>query len=120
MKQFYSLILFLFILFSSCGGPAKSSDYDQIAIEVCNCMKPLSQIYGDFKRAIDENDLQALDNLADELEQANESVDECAEAIEEKYGALEGAREEAVKIAMKTQCPNIIKILNEVESDLTQ
>jgi hypothetical protein len=118
MKQIYLLLLTCILLGSSCGS--QGDNYEQIAEEACNCMQPLSGLYSELKAAIDNNDLDALDGLADEIEEANDAVDSCAEGVEEKYGELEGSKGEAVRLAMKSKCPEIIQIMNEVEQQLVK
>lgn len=119
MKKTFTLITIIMVLLgTACEPPA--DDYDQIAEEVCKCMQPLSGLYSSLKSAMEKNDLQALDELADEIEKANDEVDSCAEKLEEKHGKLEGDRGEAVKLSMKSKCPDIINIMNEVEQELVK
>ncbi|MCG8329850.1 MAG: hypothetical protein MI974_19295 [Chitinophagales bacterium] len=119
MKKTFTLIVTIMVLLgSACEPPA--DDYDQIAEEVCKCMQPLSGLYSSLKSAMEENDLQALDELAEEIEEANDELDLCAENIEEKHGKLEGTRGDAVKLSMKSKCPDIIQIMNEVEQELVK
>ena len=54
------------------------------------------------------------------MEAANEALSACAGRIEERYGDLEGEREEHVKAAMQKVCPEIIATLNEAENALIQ
>jgi division protein CdvB (Snf7/Vps24/ESCRT-III family) len=118
MKQLYIILLLPCLISPACTS--SSDNYELIAQEACNCMQPLSGLYTSLKEAMDNNDLEALDRLAKEIEQANESVDQCAEQLEEKYGEIEGAKGEGVKLAMKKICPKIIQIMNDVEQELVQ
>lgn len=118
MKHAYLLLMAVALCGTACTSPGE--DYEQIAAEACECMEPLSGLYAELKEAMDHNDLEALDDLEEEIEQTNEDVDSCAEALEEKYGKLEGTRGEAVKLAMKNKCPEIILIMNEVEQQLVK
>ena len=118
MKQLYIILFIPLFISTACTSP--TDNYELIAQEVCNCMQPLSGLYASFKEAIDNNDLEALDELEKAIEQTNQSVDQCAEQVEEKYGEIEGAKGEGVKLAMKKICPKIIQILNEVEQELVQ
>ena len=54
------------------------------------------------------------------MEAVNDEVSACANRIQERYGALEGEREERVKAAMQNVCPEIIATLNEAENALVQ
>jgi len=116
----YEYLLLMAVALCSTACTSAGEDYDQIAEEACECMQPLSGLYAELKEAIDNNDTEALDDLAEEIEQTNEEVDQCAEEVEEKYGKLEGTRGEAVKLAMKNKCPEIIQIMNEVEQQLVK
>ncbi len=119
MRQFYILILFTgFLLVSGCGSGGE--DYEQIAREACDCIRPLFESYNDLKAAQEDNDSEALQRFAEEMEAANEEVSACADRIEERYGVLEGEREEQVKAAMQKICPEVIQTLNEAERALVQ
>lgn len=116
MKQIYLLILAA--TFSGCG--LGGGNHEQIAQEVCECMRPLSESYSSMKDALDARDSSALQRFAEEMETVNEQVGDCAGRIEERYGPLEGKREEQVKAAMQKICPEVIEILNEAENELMQ
>lgn len=118
MKQFYIPVFLFGLLFAAgCGA---NQDNGQIAKEVCDCMRPLFESYNSIKDARDVNDPEALQRFVEKLEAVNEEVSVCAERIEERYGVLEGEREERVKAAMREICPEVIQTLNEAERTLMQ
>ena len=119
MKQLSTFILALGILLvAGCG--AGGEDYEQIAKEACDCIRPLSYSYNSMKSIREENDSAALQRFVEEMEAANKEVSACARRVEERDGALEGKREEQVKAAMQKVCPEAIATLNEVENALMQ
>ena len=119
MEQFYTFMFAVSFLFlTGCG--AGGENYEQIAKEVCDCMRPLSESYNSIKDAREDNNSEALQRFVEEMEAANEALSACAGRIEERYGDLEGEREEHVKAAMQKVCPEIIATLNEAENALIQ
>ena len=120
MKLFFTLLVFAgsFLLIAGCG--ANGEGHEQIAKEVCNCMRPLSKSYEAIKAAQEENNSEALQRFVEEMEAAQEELDACAALIEERYGILEGDREQSVKAAMQKTCPDVIATLNEAENELVQ
>ena len=119
MKQFSTLAIALgILLLSGCG--AGDGNAEQAAKEACDCMRPLSESYESFRKAREKNDTEALQQFVEEMEAANEALSSCAEGIEERYGPLEGEREDRVKAAMQRICPEVIARLNEAENALVQ
>jgi hypothetical protein len=119
MKQLSTLVLALSFLFTI-GCDAADKHKEQIAKEICDCMRPLFRSYNSIKAAREDNDSEALQRFVEEMEAANEEVSACAGRVEAQYGTLEGKREEQVKAAMQKVCPEVIATLNEVESALMQ
>lgn len=117
MKNLFYFSIISLGLSVGCQSP---DNHELLAKEACACMEPLSQLYAQLQTVLATGDLEALDELSEQILVQDEEVDACAERLEEIHGPMEGAQGEAVKEAMKEQCPDIIRIMNQAEETLTQ
>lgn len=108
MKIAHLLLPTLLILMVSCNS---KSEIDTIAGELCDCLRPMIEMYNELEVATDpdetERTMQELTRLAEESQS-------CANGLTEKYGDL-APRQQEVDEAMARACPDIVQRLNEFQ-----
>ncbi len=110
----YILLFSLLGLLVACQ---KKDRHETIAKELCNCMKPLAEQYNRAVQLSDSGRTAELEQLIMDLEVAAEESEACAERLEEQYGDLENEKE-AVEAAMEKACPDIVTMINDLESEM--
>lgn len=113
-KNFLALLLLM--IFMGCGGEkSNKKDYDQMAKDLCSCMRPLADMNEKIKVLIKEGNTQEVANLFSEVERLSTEGETCATALEDKYGIVEGESEQKASAALKKHCPDIAKMLDQSE-----
>jgi uncharacterized lipoprotein len=109
---FASLLL---IGLAACSKKDKK-DYDQMAKDLCGCMRPLADMNQKIKSLVNEGKTQEVSDLFSEVERLSNEGESCAKNLEEKYGIIEGESEEKATVALKKHCPDIAAMLEQSES----
>ncbi len=108
--------LFYFVLIISILASCKSKTTDEeIAKELCTCMEPIVKMYDKTEDFTEDSSLQEVEETMAEVEKEAAKSEACADGIEEKYGDL-SEREDAIESAMERVCPDIMKRMEEMES----
>jgi len=112
MKTVNLALLFVISLFFSC---ANQNDNEQIAEELCACLRPIVDVYEETKNLSEEDSTADIQEAMEKMERAAAESDACADRLNEKYGDL-ADRQEEVEASMQKVCPDIVNAMNEIES----
>ena len=96
-------------LFFSCKS---SFDYDAMAIEMCQCLKPMSEVSEQIELATQKGDTLLMRQLVQKIEVVAAQSDTCATRLFEKYGDISAENEEKAQKALNKACPNIMSKMN--------
>ena len=116
------LPLLVFTLFAACKNTnqhknqSDKKDYNQMAIDLCNCMRPLADMNEQIKSLIQEGKTQEVADLFSKVEQIAAEGEACATSLEEKYGVVAGESEQKATAALKKNCPDIAAMLERNET----
>ncbi|MEM6317320.1 MAG: hypothetical protein AAF960_06600 [Bacteroidota bacterium] len=113
-KIFYTALLLL--TFAACQQSGNGKDYDQMAKDLCGCMRPLADINTRIKKLVREGKTDQVASLFTEVERLSKDGEACANSLEKKYGAVEGESETKASAALKKHCPDIAQMLEESEA----
>ncbi len=108
MKISRLLLPILFFFAVSCNS---TSEIDTIAGELCDCLRPMIEMYNTLG---DGTDSEALEGAIEELGRLAEESQSCADDMTDRYGDL-AARQQEVDEAMARVCPDIVQRLNEFQ-----
>lgn len=108
MKLIKYLIPIFFFAFS-----CKSSfDYDAMAVEMCQCLEPMSKVSEQIEIASKGTDTLLIRELIQKIEVVAAQSDTCANKLFEKYGDVSAENEEKAQNALVKACPNIMNKMN--------
>ncbi len=108
MKLTKYLIPIIFLTFS-----CKSAfDYDAMAIEMCQCLEPMSEVSEQIELATERTDTLLMRQLIQRIEIVAAESDSCANKLFEKYGDISAENEEKAQNALVKACPNIMNKMN--------
>ena len=105
------LPLLLLLLLSACSSN-KSQQIEQMATELCDCMRPLATLYEEVIAASTASDSIKMNTLLQEFQVKSEEGEKCAAALEEKYGDLSEADQDQANTAFTKTCPEIAAMLS--------
>lgn len=106
-----SFVLIISLL-ASCKNESK---YELIAGELCECLRPIVEVYESTKSISEENNPEDIQTATQKMELAAEESNACVDRLTEKYGNMENQDTE-VEAAMQRVCPNVVKTMKEFES----
>ncbi len=106
MKKYLIPIIFTI---ASC---ATSFDYDAMALEMCECLKPMSDVSEQIEKASKGSDTLLFKQLLQKIEIVATESDSCANLLYEKYGDIAPENEEKAQKALMKACPNVMKKMN--------
>ena len=115
MKKIFFTIATI-LTFSACGGGNAKQDFDQMAKDLCNCMRPLADMNQKIKQLVNEGKTTEVANLFTEVERLATEGEVCATSLEDKYGIVEKESEDKAAAALKKHCPDIAKMLDQSEA----
>jgi len=102
------LIPLVFIAFSC----KNSFDYDAMAVEMCQCLEPMSEVSEQIELASEGSDTLLLRQLIQKIEVVAAQSDTCANKLFLKYGDISPENEEKAQKALYNACPNIMNKMN--------
>ncbi len=122
MNNLYLVSTFIFLLVGCANqasensgelqsAEAKSVDYDGLAKELCNCVKPLVDLQKRVLELSEKRDTTAIKALLIEADQIGAAGDQCVDGLEEKYGVVSREDEKALA-AFKAACPEYAAIVD--------
>ncbi len=111
---FFALMIMIF--FSACKGGGDKTNYDQMAKDLCSCMRPLADVNEKIKSLVKEGKTNEVAELFAEVEKIASAGEACAQSLEEKYGMVEGEKEVKATAALKKNCPDIARMLEQSEA----
>ena len=103
-------VLILLLIFAA--GCAPAFDYDAMAIEMCACLKPMSDVSEQIEIAAEGSDTLLFKQLLQKIEVVAAQSDSCANVLYEKYGDIAPENEEKAQSALMKACPIIMKKMN--------
>ena len=115
MKKTFLAIMTLMI-FAACGSGGDKKDYDQMAKDLCGCMRPLADVNNQIKNLVAEGKTAEVATLFGEVEKIAKEGEACATSLETKYGVVEGESEAKASAALKKHCPDIAAMLEQSEA----
>ncbi|MFK7984201.1 MAG: hypothetical protein AB8G86_29780 [Saprospiraceae bacterium] len=115
MKKILLAILTLVVIFTACKNEEKR-DYDQMAKDLCSCMRPLADVNNQIKNLVAEGKTQEVSALFTKVEAIAKEGEDCANSLELKYGVVEGESEKKTSAAIKKHCPDIAAMLEQSEA----
>jgi len=93
----------------SCQSP---SGTNQMATDLCDCMKPLAVAYSEMEdMEADPSNMEALENLMNRLESQADRTDACIEQLEDRYGEALETEQTDIETAMSDVCPEVMTLL---------
>ncbi len=88
-------------------------DFDAMAKGFCNCMRPMFEMQERLTKLAEAGKEDEIAAMRDHIEQVEKDGENCVYALEEKYGVVEGAKnEERANEALKRACPDIMELMN--------
>lgn len=99
----------------ACKSGGDGKDYDQMAKDLCSCMRPLADINKQIKDLVSEGKTEEVSRLFASIEKIAKEGEACAQGLEEKYGVVEGESETKTSAALKQHCPDIAQMLEQSE-----
>lgn len=115
MKNIF-FVLMVMISFAACKSSGDKTNYDQMATDLCTCMRPLADMNEKIKVLIKEGKTDEVAALFADVERIASEGEVCAKSLEEKYGLVEGESEEKATAALKKNCPDIAQMLEQSEA----
>lgn len=106
-------LFLIFIVLGIVNCQNNSQNYDQMAKDLCTCMRPLADINLKIKTLLDDGQTEAVASLMTQVEKLSSEGEKCANALGEKYGIVEGENEIAATKALKKHCPDIATMLEQ-------
>lgn len=113
-KTFLAILVITF--FAACGNTEDKKDFDQMAKDLCGCMRPLADINNQIKSLVAEGKTDEVSALFAEVENIAKEGESCAKDLELKYGVVEGEDETKASAALKKHCPDIAAMLEQSET----
>ena len=89
-----------------------SFDYDAMAVEMCQCLEPMSEVSEQIELASERTDTLLMQQLIQKIEIVAAQSDSCANKLFEKYGDISPENEEKAQKALNNACPNIMNKMN--------
>ena len=111
-----NITIFFLLLTCFFGCTNVHTDYDAMAKDLCNCMRPLAEINQEIKKRIAEGQTNEIADLLTKVEQLSIEGESCAGALEDKYGEIKGEAETEATAALKRHCPDIAEMLEQSAS----
>ncbi len=87
-----------------------------MAIDLCQCMRPLADMNKEIKRLVEEGKTSEVAALFSEVEKLATEGENCANALEDKYGIVDKKSEDKASAALKKHCPDIAEMLEQTEA----
>ena len=103
-------------VFIACKNSGNERVYDQMAKDLCGCMRPLADVNNQIKNLVAEGKTQEVTALFSEVEKIAKEGEACANSLELKYGVVEGEAETKASAALKKHCPDIAAMLEQGEA----
>ena len=113
-KTFIALLALVF--FTACSSGGDKTDYDQMAKDLCSCMRPLADMNKQIKNLVAEGKTDEVSKLFATVEEIAKEGEACALSLEEKYGVVEGESETKASAALKKHCADIAEMLDQSEN----
>ena len=113
-KTFFAMILL--VTFAACKSTGDKRDHDQMAKDLCSCMRPLADVNNQIKSLVTEGKTAEVSALFAKVEAIAKDGEACANSLELKYGVVEGESEKKTSAAMKKHCPDIAAMLEQSEA----
>ncbi len=110
------LAIMLLVTFAACKSTGDKRDYDQMAKDLCRCMRPLADVNTQIKKLVTEGKTGEVSALFAKVETIAKEGETCASSLELKYGVVEGESEKKTSAAMKKHCPDIAAMLEQSEA----
>ena len=103
-------------IFAACGSDKAKKDFDQMAKDLCGCMRPLADVNNQIKSLVAEGKTEEVAALFAEVETIAKEGETCATDLEIKYGVIEEKDEIKASVALKKHCPDIAAMLEQSEA----
>lgn len=125
--QTFTLLSLIFLI--GCGGsesntsttseeaPATTAsgeiDFDGMAAELCVCMTPMMDLQEKLMELLAAGDQDAIMAMQEEALKVQQNGEACVEAMEAKYGVVEGPEAEAKATeALRKACPDFMAMMD--------
>lgn len=115
MKKIFPIIMLL-VIFAACKNTGAQRDHDQMAKDLCGCMRPLADVNTQIKKLVTEGKTEEVSALFAKVETIAKEGEVCANSLELKYGVVEGEEETKASAALKKHCPDIAAMLEQSET----
>jgi len=116
MKKTLFAIMTMVVIFTACKNDGEKRDYDQMAKDLCGCMRPLADVNEQIKALVAAGKTTEVSALFAQVEAIAKEGETCANALELKYGVVEGDAEAKASAALKKHCPTIAAMLEQSEA----
>ena len=115
MKKIFQVLMIL-VIFAACKNTGEKRDHDQMAKDLCGCMRPLADVNTQIKKLVTEGKTEEVSALFAKVEAIAKDGEACANSLELKYGVVEGEEEAKASAALKKHCPDIAAMLEQSEA----
>ena len=102
-----------FLLMLLMGCQSSNGEYDDLAKDLCTCMRPIADMNTKVKNLLQQQKMAEVQALFSQLEQLSEDGEACTKNLELKYGVIEGEQEIKANQAMAKHCPDIAKMIEQ-------
>jgi hypothetical protein len=104
-------IMTLFITFSCKSDKNKYVSY---AEGFCKCMEPMVALQKKYADILQSGEQTGMESFFEEASKVDEEGQACMETLENKYGSIQGEKEEAAMMeALRKTCPDILAIMEQ-------
>lgn len=97
---------------ASTTSAAGEIDYDAMAVELCECMTPMMDLQSKLMNLLATGDEEGIQSMEAEAMKVQQDGEACVQAMEEKFGVIEGAEaEEKATEALRKACPDFMAMM---------
>lgn len=118
-----NLLTLIFCLTLAGLGCQQANPYDAYAHDFCNCVQPFADLQERIM-AMDENTTEEeMGKIFSDGQKVDAEVQSCLLGLQEKYPDLDLAKEGEVMNALRSACPEIVKLMEDSanpEADLPE
>ena len=112
LKNCLIILITALVLF----GCQQSADIDNMAADICECMRPMTESFKAIESLSAAGEVDALENAMESLEATAKQAEDCTGELEEKYGDALEQQETKIKELMVEKCPEVSRAMQEAEA----
>jgi hypothetical protein len=114
--KYSKLVLLALAIILAVSGCKKKDSYDDMARAMCDCMKPMAEMYNKMQALTAGGDTEQLANLMGDLERVASEAEACTSEMEKKYG--EPKDPDKADEALRRICPEVVSAMERMDEGL--